>query len=62
MEKKYQDIKRLFVEERLNEAFNIISTLETSPIVQSEYPEIDIIKKDIELANECLELLADLDS
>ena len=61
MESKLEEIKSLFRDERLKQAHDLITQLEPSD-PQSTIPEINIIKEDLLLANECLELLADLDS
>lgn len=53
-------IKELFRDERLAQAHKLI--LELEDYSEAENPEIEVIKADISLANECLELLADLES
>jgi hypothetical protein len=61
MEEKLLEIKELFKNERLSNAFELISQLQ-GEYDKSQNPEVDIIKADLELANECLSLLADLES
>jgi hypothetical protein len=61
MDQKLQEIKSLFRDERLQLAHNLIGQLDSN-YNASENPEVEIIKADLNLANDCLELLSDLDS
>ena len=60
MSEKLAEIRELFKDERLTQASKLIQEL--GEYSASEIPEIDIIKEDISLANDCLTLLADLES
>lgn len=60
MSEKLAAIKELFKDERLSQAYNLITELgDYNP---AENLEIEVIKEDMNLANECLSLLADLES
>lgn len=61
MDEKLLKIKELFNDDRLQRAHNLISELKTA-YDPALVPEISIIQEDLALANDCLELLADLDS
>lgn len=61
MESKFDEILSLFRDERLMQAHQLITQLNLSPD-DPAIPEIKVIEEDLKLANDCLELLADMDS
>jgi hypothetical protein len=60
MSEKLSQIKDLFKDERLAQAYSLIN--EVGDYNPQDAPEIDVIKADMSLADECLSLLADLES
>jgi hypothetical protein len=61
MENTLQQIRQLFVEERLGRAHELIQNL-AKDCDTTAYPEVEVVQADLALADECLTLLADLDS